>query len=239
MARLVSSEAATNVRIVPGTTGDIEIGGNATGPCELRLMEDSDNGTNYYGFVAPSSITTNAIYTLPAVPAANGYVLQSTTGGTLSWSSEAIQAVNGVKGTATNDSAAAGNVGEVISSVILTASSVAMTTATPANITSISLTAGDWDVWGSIWTNLNAATIPSRLIGSINTTTGTLSTTPALGTSLSQIDTVATAGDNIVLSIPGTRISLSGTTTIYLVGQINFTINTAALYGNIIARRER
>lgn len=239
MPRQIKSASADNIDLVPGTTADINLGGNSSGPCDLRFLEDSDNGTNYVALKAASAITTTVTYILPEAPAASGYVLQSTTGGTLSWSSEALQAPNGIKGTVTNDSAAASNVGEIISSVILVGSAVSMTTATPANITSVSLTAGDWDVWGSIWTSLNAATVSSRLFGSISQTTGTLATTPGLGTSLSQITTVATAGDNVVLGIPATRISLAETTTVYLVGQINFSINTAALYGNIIARRRR
>src|ERR1019366_4169569 len=50
-----------------------------------------------------------------------------------------------IVGTATNDNATAGNVGEHIQAV---ASNVVATDATFVNITSISLTAGDWDVTG-------------------------------------------------------------------------------------------
>src|SRR4029077_4886616 len=49
-------------------------------------------------------------------------------------------------GTATNDNATAGNVGEYIESVIPAGAAIAITSATNTNLTSISLTAGDWDV---------------------------------------------------------------------------------------------
>jgi hypothetical protein len=59
-----------------------------------------------------------------------------------------VPAVGQIPGTATNDDAAAGKLGEIISSNIVVGSAVSLTTNTPANITSLSLTAGDWDVWG-------------------------------------------------------------------------------------------
>ena len=40
---------------------------SASGPAELRLFEDSDNGSNYIGIIAPSSIASNKTLTLPDV----------------------------------------------------------------------------------------------------------------------------------------------------------------------------
>jgi hypothetical protein len=39
--------------------------GASTGPADLRLAEDTDNGTNYISVIAPSSIASNAVLTLP------------------------------------------------------------------------------------------------------------------------------------------------------------------------------
>src|SRR5215469_13104445 len=78
-----------------------------------------------------------------------------------------------VKGTATNDNAPAGFVGEVISSVVA-APGVALTTATPANVTSMVLTPGDWDVDGAIDFRFGATTSFTNLIGSISTVSATL-----------------------------------------------------------------
>jgi hypothetical protein len=77
-------------------------------------------------------------------------------------------------GTTTNDDASAGQFGEVISSTILAASAVALTTGTAANVTSISLTAGDWDVRGDIsWTTAGTTNV-TRLVASISQTSATL-----------------------------------------------------------------
>lgn len=45
----------------------VTIDGTATATGELRLAEDTDNGTNYVGIKAPASITTNQVWTLPTV----------------------------------------------------------------------------------------------------------------------------------------------------------------------------
>ena len=228
MTRLISSDTG-NIKIVPATTGDVEIGGNSSGPAELRLMEDSDNGTNYLALVAPASVSANVVYTLPAAPAANGYVLQSTTGGTLSWSSQALVAANGILGTATNDSASAGNVGETITA---TGSAVAITTNVQTNVTSISLTAGDWLVYGSIKSNPAAGTTTTETAGGINTTSATLPTIyNAVGTGAATISTGTSA--------PTVRVSISGTTTVYLVARIQYAVSTCTVSGTISGVRIR
>jgi len=48
-----------------GSTNNIAIGANATGPSYLRLYEDTDNGTNYVDIIAPASVTSNRTLTLP------------------------------------------------------------------------------------------------------------------------------------------------------------------------------
>jgi len=51
----------------------------------LRFYESSTNGTNYIGFVSPSSLNGNKTYTLPSVDPTGGQVLSSTAGGSMSW----------------------------------------------------------------------------------------------------------------------------------------------------------
>lgn len=146
----------------------------------------------------------------------------------------------GIVGTATNDNAAAGYIGEFISSVVLVGAPVAMTSGVAANITSISLTAGDWDVWGSFWTNPAAGTTTSTVIAAVSQTSATLPTTPAIGTSLAQIRGLATgATETLRIEAPITRISLAATTTIYLVCSVTFAVSTMDGYGSLCARRAR
>jgi hypothetical protein len=52
---------------------------------------------------------------------------------------------NVLVGTTTNDNAPAGNNGEYVSSSVAKTTPVTLVSATPANLTSVSLSAGDWD----------------------------------------------------------------------------------------------
>ena len=58
---------------------------NLNNQAELRFLEDSTNGTNYVGFKAPSSITTDKIWVLPSVDGTNGQALITDGSGNLSW----------------------------------------------------------------------------------------------------------------------------------------------------------
>jgi hypothetical protein len=135
----------------------------------------------------------------------------------------------GVKGTVTNDNANAGSVGEYISA---SASSFAMINNTNQNVTSISLTAGDWDVDGGVAFYGSAANMTIAGFGS-NSVSATFGAT---GTSAqyagSAIYTFGTA-------FPKRRYSLSATTTIYLVGYASFSSGTVSAYAYLQARRIR
>src|SRR5215469_14973398 len=75
-------------------------------------------------------------------------------------------------GTATNDNAAAGNVGEFVISTVARGSAVPLSTGTAANMTSVSLTAGDWDCTALMLFANTAATLTNLQAG-INTTSAT------------------------------------------------------------------
>jgi len=139
-------------------------------------------------------------------------------------------------GTATNDSATAGNEGEYVESIIASGSAVSLVSNTPKNVTSISLGAGDWDVTGAVSYNPNAATSFTSMGGSISLVTDTLDATYTLFDRFAAFVPANPLGG---FAIPKRRVSLAGTTTIYLVAQSQFTINTNAAYGVISARRVR
>lgn len=146
----------------------------------------------------------------------------------------------GIVGTTTNDAAGAGYVGQIISSVVLIGAAVPVTSSTQTNITSIALTAGDWNVWGSVWTNAAAGTLTSTVVAAVSQTSATIPTTPAIGGSNQQLRGLATGATEIVVLNTGVAtISLAAPATIYLVGFISFTVSTMSAYGSIIARRVR
>jgi hypothetical protein len=63
-------------------TGDVVLA-NQT---DLRFGEATSNGSNYVGFQAPASITTDVLWTLPAADATvAGHALKSNASGVLSW----------------------------------------------------------------------------------------------------------------------------------------------------------
>lgn len=138
-----------------------------------------------------------------------------------------------IQGTTTNDSAAAGYVGEAVRSAVSN-TTVTLTTGTPANVTSISLTAGDWDVSGIV--SFHGTITGTVFISTISTTSATIGTS---GDNRVDVPTAPTAAADSTVSIPSYRISLSGTTTVYLVAQAGFTVGTLTVGGRISARRVR
>ena len=63
----------------------LAVTGNATAGAELRLPEDTDNGTNYVAIKAPDSIASNLTLTLPSADGTNGQALVTNGSGTLSF----------------------------------------------------------------------------------------------------------------------------------------------------------
>lgn len=146
-----------------------------------------------------------------------------------------------VSGSATNDDAPAGYYGEFVSSTVASASAVALTTATTANVTSISLTAGDWNVWGNVYFTQGATTTATAYSAGVSQTTATLPGNDG-GNQVNLAGTGAAllAGNPApTLTTPTGRISLTGTTTIFLTAQSTFLISTQAAFGTIRARRVR
>lgn len=143
-------------------------------------------------------------------------------------------------GTTTNDNAAAGKIGEYISSTVLSGAAVALVTGVDKNVTSISLTAGDWDVTGNVGFIANAATSWTFIKQSLSLVTNTSDNTPGRLSTMQFPATVWGGGaDRFTFPAMSIRLSLAATTTVFLVGGANFTINTQAAFGTIAGRRAR
>lgn len=140
-------------------------------------------------------------------------------------------------GTATNDNAAAGEIGEYVSST--QTNTVGLTNATPITVTSISLTAGDWDVWGVAAVTPANTTQMTQLVGSISQTTNTLDTTIGNFVAISTPATTYNGSTQAMVPLPPVRKSFASTTTVFLIVQSNFTTSTNAGGGGIFARRAR
>jgi hypothetical protein len=80
----------------------LTVTGNSTAGAELRLPEDTDNGTNYIAIKAPDSIASNLTLTLPSADGANGQALVTNGSGVLSFTTLSTTLTYS-SGTATGD----------------------------------------------------------------------------------------------------------------------------------------
>ncbi len=87
LARAVSPTTITGGSISGVTFGStpLTIPGTSSSTGEIRLAEDTDNGTNYVGLKAPAAITSNLSWTLPAADGLSGQFLSTDGSGALSW----------------------------------------------------------------------------------------------------------------------------------------------------------
>jgi len=140
----------------------------------------------------------------------------------------------GIVGTTTNNNASAGYVGEYVSNA---AYNVAVNTATATDITTISLTAGDWDVWGELFFG-GSITYYTIFYGWISTTSAT---SPGSGFGVIKITTLASSLTSFEGPIAIQRFSLATTTTIYLSCNPTYvgSAGSSSLNGFIQARRVR
>lgn len=141
------------------------------------------------------------------------------------------------EGTATNDSAASGVIGEYLTTSVTSGSAVSLTSTVTSNVGSISLTAGDWDVTCNVATTVNGSTTMTYYEVGFGTTSATLPTRGLLQSSVWNGST--SAGANQSLMAGPARISVASTTTVYFMAASIFAVSTAAVYGSIHARRAR
>jgi len=148
--------------------------------------------------------------------------------------------VAGIVGTTTNNNAQAGSVGEYVESVLAPSSHITLVSGTPTNVTSISLTAGDWDVWGIVIADSDATTTATAVTPWISTTSATLvSINTCLRSAWQQTNALFPNAGYLTVEPPKQRISISATTTVYLSVQVNFGVANMYVSGAIRARRAR
>ncbi len=139
----------------------------------------------------------------------------------------------GIVGTATNDNANAGSWGEYQSA---SPAGVTLTNGTAANVASLPLTAGDWDVSGNINFSTGAGDTLSAGFSGISTTSATQPASPLYST----FTGISVAPSNFYTSATmTTRISIAGSATVYLVGTGYHSGGTLTATGIIRARRVR
>ena len=141
-----------------------------------------------------------------------------------------------LKGQTGATAVAAGYVGELLESANATA--VAMTTATVTQIQTLSLTAGDWDVWATFYTTVGGTTVSSAITCQLHTTTATIAApTTAQLSSIQSAPGTEITGQTTYLSTGQSRWNVNGATTVYLNAQATYSVSTLTGNGMIHARR--
>jgi len=211
-----------------GTTapdGVFEVNLGTAGSLRLSYNDANGSAANRFDVTVAStgSTTLNATGTSPTITVSDPLIVTS-----------------GIVGTTTNDAATAGNVGQEINSTVSTYTNFT-TTATYQNITSIALTAGDWDISAFFTYSSNSATITaaSNAIFVISTTTASAAGATE-GQNIAYVPQAALLGTSLFSEVISPyRVSISGTTTYYLNAQATFTLGNPQYVGSLRARRIR
>lgn len=230
--QMIVSQGASSVPAWSNSVQNLSVNGTTTltntaaGGNVLKLTGNGATTPNKFlgvlngGFTIFSSSGSTQLFTL-------------TDGGALNILST-FTPTGGIVGVTTNSNAAAGNVGEFISNA---GTGVSFTSGTAANLTVISLTAGDWDVSGTFQTVPAATTTTSLVAAGISQTSATLPASNSGGRVSFAFSSPAQSGNEI--ATPTLRVSLTATTNVYLVGFTQFATSTMTGNGFIRARRVR
>lgn len=212
----LDSNAGAGIFFNDGANGSMFIAASASGAIADQLsIHPGLSGSNAVSLIALGSDTNVAI-----ALATKG------TGGVI------------IQGTGTNDSATSGNIGEIITSTVASPGS-GITTNTPSNVTSVSLTPGDWDVEGQCNAIPAATTTQSQLFCSIGTTSATGNLTAGFFFEGSGIGQTGAFQSQWSANTPIARFSFASTTSVFLVQQNTFGTSTETVWGTIRARRVR
>lgn len=199
----------------------------------VRTLLNDDDGATFLTTLVNSATAATARATLGAV----GLTGNETIAGNKTFSGQIIPSQTiGIVGTNTNNSANAGSVGEATLSNVTEGAAVSLVANISKTITSISLTAGDWDVDGHVNFKFDGSASVTSIFGGPSLTTNSLDYYHFSNRSAAYIPA---AGTSMGYPIPIRRISISSTTTIYLVGAAGFTAGTVSGWGFISARRRR
>lgn len=213
-----------------------------------KTSTETITGVKHFDYITASTITLNKIevedlvvtssVAIRAVLDMNSNKIVNLSNGTVSTDAVAFGQLitNNIVATSTNDNATAGDMGETKSSDISSATNTPATTVR-GDLTSISLTAGDWIVSGYVYFALNGATC-TAVEAAISSSSG--DTTAGTTFGITRIDGYPPTGNTgNTIYIGPVRISLSSTTTYYLKYQAIFSAGQPQARGHIFAVRPR
>jgi hypothetical protein len=211
---ITGTATISNILIPPGgyiySTGNVQV---------LKIIEQSSSAVNGF-YIEPTNTGFAPVFA----------VTGSDTNISMQLNSQGTGGVT-IQGNTSASNAPAGYVGEFVSSVIASTSSVSLTTNIIANATSINLSAGDWNVWGNL--NFTCGSSATGIYGWASAISATLP-------DKSLYNSWSLLGAGVFgFNIPEQRFNISGATTIYLSVIASFSTSTTTVCGGIYARRVR
>ena len=227
-------------------------GGNPITGDQLNTYEQTcDTVAQLRGFIGVSGVQTYVRGTSSINDGGQGAFYWNATGvavddnglttvlplGSATGSGEWTRLATPIVGVTNGLAAPAGYVGEVIESIVNAGSAVNLTSTAATNVTSITLTPGDWDVFGNVFFQPAGGTTPTALTSSVSSTSAAQATAPAGGYVSSTLTFPVGATQSFPLGFISANLSVS--TTYYLVATATFTGSTLAAYGYLGARRRR
>lgn len=152
----------------------------------------------------------------------------------------------GVKGRTAGTAISAGDVGQILNSNVSTVANYSAS-ATYENVTTLSMTAGNWFVCGSVYNSLNGASAVSSALIAISGYSGNTTTDHVLAHNV-LIGLAPTSANDLSVSIPGLSVRCDGAnlyiggftivgTTLYLKARITYTGGPVQRAGSITAVR--
>lgn len=230
-----TSGSASPVGYVGEVMGDMVFGTGATATVTITIAAPGVITWTAHGFstaipqpvvftttgALPTGITSGTVYyTVPSTVTTNTFSIATTianafAGTTITTSGSQSGTQTGTGGTA-------------------------MANVTVIDVTGVNLTAGVWEVYGTINWNANAATTWTKLEASINTTTATLAAAGTVrGGAYQVLDQISAAATNGIssMNIGSAYFNVSVATTVFLSVKGAFATNTLGAFGNIFAVR--
>ena len=233
-------------------TGSVDVAGTSSAGSNIKLYEDTDNGTNYVAFKAPDTIASNVTWTLPSADGTSAQVLSTNGSGTLSWataggstspggSTTQVQynnagAFGGITGATTNGTALT-LTGAILNGTIgaTTPSTGAFTTLSATQYAEVNGTypkiylvetdvAADNKQW---WFESNAGVFQARVLNdAVSAATTWLSATRS-GATITQAALNASTGGNVYQKINNTTVTDVSSTGIAVTGLVDISASTS------------